>query len=74
MMKQFTFMITKALSSYLSINCNKKQKKYNNLVGDKYLQRPSHLKVFFFPIEITVVLQNNLLHPIQKYYKTQELF
>lgn len=24
-----------------------------------------------FPIEITVVLQNNLLHPIQKYYKTQ---
>lgn len=42
-------------------------KKYNNLVEDKYLQRPAHFKGF--PEKVQP--QNNLLHPIQKYYKTQ---
>lgn len=51
-------MITNTLSSSLNIstNCKKnkktKRKHYNNLVEDKYLQRPSHFKQF--SIESTV--------------------
>lgn len=48
------FMITNTLSSSLTyLQIEKKKRKYNNLVEDKYLQRLSHFK--YFPIESTVV-------------------
>lgn len=49
----------KQLIPWLPIPCHhhlriyKLQKKYNNLVEDKYLQRLSHFK--YFPIESTVI-------------------
>lgn len=46
-------MITNTLSSSLTYLQIAKKKRYNNLVEDKYLQRPSHFK--YFPIESTVI-------------------
>lgn len=63
-------MITNTLSSPLNISTNKKQKQkkhYNNLVENKYLQRPSHFNQFsiestfselFITLRTEIVLQN----------------